>query len=81
MGKEVWQVDGLRPSTARRILKYAFNEYFFKLQVDQEEKEFKVWMMSKVDGVNIDREDLLYFKEHFFGFNFIIINPEECDMI
>ena len=81
MGKEVWQVDGIRPSIARRILKYAFNDYFFKLKVDQKESEFKMWMMSTVDGVPIDKEDLKYFKGHFYGFNFLIIEPEELEMI
>ncbi|KKL28177.1 hypothetical protein LCGC14_2377750 [marine sediment metagenome] len=81
MAKDVYRIDGIRPSIARRILKHVFNGYFFKLQMDKKEKEFKVWMLSEVDGVKIDREDILYFKEHYYGFNFIIINPEELEMI
>ena len=81
MAKKVWQVDGLRESIARRILKYVFPDNFFKLQLDQKTAEFKVWMIKKVNDVPLDPEDIAYFKEHFYGFNFILIDPEECDML
>lgn len=81
MGKQVWQVGGIRVSIAKRVLIYAFNEYFFKIRLDQKTAEFQVWMMKTIDGVPIDEEDLRYFQEHFYGFTFILIDHEECDMI
>lgn len=86
MGRKVWQVDNIRISVAKRLLIYAFGKegeggYFFKIQLDQKMAEFKVWMINKADGEEIDKEDLKYFKEHFYGFNFIMIDPEECDMV
>ena len=86
MGKQVWQVDGLRVSIAKRILIYAFGKhdddgYFFKITVDQKKKEFLVWMINKVGDTPINMEDLEYFKEHFYGFNFIVIDPEKCDTV
>ena len=79
--KRVWYVDGITPYTMRRILRYAFNGYFFKLQLDQESREFKIWMLNKVNDEKLDTDDLKYFKDFFYGCNFIIINPEESEII
>lgn len=89
MAKEVWQVDGLRVSIAKRLLILYFGQYendqypgyFFKIKLDQKMAEFKVWMIKKVSGENINKEDIEYFKEHFYGFNFILIDQEDCEML
>ena len=39
------------------------------------------FVFEEIDGVKIKKDDIVFFKEHFRGFNFLIIKPESLDYL
>lgn len=65
-------IDGIPAFTARKICKFAFSQYFFRLQVDHINKRFHVYLYEGVDS-----EVVSYFQK-FFGNRYIItILPQD----
>ena len=49
-------IDGVREPTARRICKWSFGDYFYKLEKNDDIRTFDVYLHNDIDGVKVDME-------------------------
>ena len=69
-------IDGIVPSVARRIARFTFGDELFKFEVNQEKRQWDVYLKQQTDEEDIAMQEarISVVKEHFVGYNFIIVN-------
>lgn len=79
-GKKLWYVDGISPSIAKRICKFAFGDNFKELRANEKERRYDVLLKISSEKEKEElKETVKYFKTHFFGFDFKISKDEDMD--